>query len=71
MIVRMPSEWDAIRDQFDNEEKGALNAAISGEAICPRGIIIDVEKLHPELQIKLTNALEQARKQRRTNEPTR
>ena len=62
MIIRMPGEWDAMREMFDDHEKDALNAAITGEAICPRGIIIDVTKLNPELQAKFTNALEQLRR---------
>ena len=66
MIVRMPDEWNAIRDDFNQGEKDKLNAAISAEIICPRGVVVDREKLGPELRAKLTNSLKEARK--RTNQ---
>lgn len=63
MIVRMPNEWEAIREAFSQEEKERLNAAISGETICPRGIVMDLSKLDPQLQAKFTNAIETVREE--------
>lgn len=62
MIVRMPDEWNAIREQFTEDEKKHLNSSISGETICPRGIVIDVSTLPDELADKFTSAIQAARK---------
>lgn len=62
MIVRMPDEWNAIREHFTEDEKRRLNSSISGETICPRGIVIDVSTLPDELADKLTVAIQNARK---------
>jgi len=43
MLLRM-SDWNRIRLNFTEEEKSILNAAITGETICPRGCVIDEEK---------------------------
>lgn len=43
MLLQM-SDWDRIRLNFTQEEKDQLNAAITGETICPRGCIIDETK---------------------------
>ena len=48
--------WEQIRHLFSEEEKARLNAAITGEAICPRGIFIDLDNLPPELREKYTLA---------------
>ena len=55
MIMRM-SEWEKIRHLFDEHEKAQLNLAVTGEAICPRGLIIDPGKLSPALRAKLEGA---------------
>jgi hypothetical protein len=49
--------WDRIRAQFSEDEKAKLNAAITGEVICPRGCSLDDEKLGPELAKKLKEAI--------------
>jgi hypothetical protein len=56
MILLRMSTWDVIRGQFNDSEKAALNAAISGETICPRGCTLGEEKLGPELSEKLKAA---------------
>ena len=43
MLIRM-DDWERIRGNFSEEEKSILNANITGETICPRGIVIDEEK---------------------------
>jgi len=53
MLVRDPI-WDKIRDDFSEEEKTALRAAIKGQVICPAGVVIDTDDLGPELARKLT-----------------
>lgn len=56
MLLRTTTR-EKIRMQFTEEEKAALNAAITGEAICPRGCTVDVDKLPGELRGKLTAAV--------------
>jgi hypothetical protein len=56
MLIRM-SEWEQIRAQFSKEEKAVLNLAVTGESICPRGLIIDIGKLTDEVGVKLVNLL--------------
>ena len=43
MLVR-ESAWNKVRDYFTETEKAVLNGAYTGETICPRGIVIDLEK---------------------------
>lgn len=43
MLLRI-DDWKRIREHFKEEEKAILNAAISGETICPRGCTIDEQK---------------------------
>ena len=43
MLIRM-DDWERIRGNFSEEEKSILNANITGETICPRGIVIDEVK---------------------------
>lgn len=49
MLLKM-SDWDRIRLNFTDEEKAHLNAAISGETICPRGCIVDESKAVEECE---------------------
>jgi len=44
--IFVPMEtWKRIRVQFTEEEKDALNAAISGQTICPPGVMVEGLKL--------------------------
>lgn len=43
MLVRM-SDWDRVREYFNDEEKKILNANITGQVVCPRGVTIDIKK---------------------------
>lgn len=56
MIIR-DSKWSEIREQFTEEEKTELRKSVTGEAICPRGFIVDVENIEPVLRQKLTTAM--------------
>ena len=40
MLIRM-SDWERVRVEFSQAEKDNLNKAITGETICPRGLMID------------------------------
>ena len=60
MLVRM-DDWVEIRGAFSQEEKELLNRAVTGEAICPRGLILDRDALPPDLVTKLTASLPQRR----------
>jgi hypothetical protein len=57
--------WAKVRGDYSQAEKDKLNAAITGEALCPRGVFLDTEKLGAELTAKIraankaTNALVQ------------
>lgn len=48
MILRYDL-WQRIREHFSEEDKAEIRAAISGEAICPRGWVVDTDKLAPGL----------------------
>lgn len=54
MMLAMAT-WSKIREQFTEQEKAALNVAIDGEILCPRGVSLDEEKLGPELTKKITD----------------
>ena len=56
MLVR-DSVWDKIRTRFDFQEKIELTNAISGQVICPKGFIIDAEKLTEPLRSKIQEAI--------------
>jgi len=51
--------WERIREQFTEEDKAELNKSITGSAICPRGLIIDTDRLPADLRHKLKEALGQ------------
>jgi hypothetical protein len=52
MLIR-----DVIREQFSEEEKVELRTFVTGEAICPRGFVVDAENIPKPLQSKLTSAI--------------
>lgn len=52
MLLRM-ADWERIREQFSEEEKGKLNEAITGETICPRGCVVDEAQLGDGLTNKV------------------
>ncbi len=54
------SIWEKIRGQFSEAEKVSLRLAVTGQAICPKGIIIDTDILDAVLRDKLTAAMEAA-----------
>lgn len=49
--------WDEIRSHFTPEEKALLNAAMTGEVICPRGVVLDEAMLPEALRGKLVGAV--------------
>lgn len=57
MFLQM-TRWEEIRDQFSKEEKTCLNAAITGEVLCPKGCIVDNAQLGEKLELKLRSAIE-------------
>lgn len=61
MLLRM-KVWEAIRVRFVQWEKDQLNAAIVGETICPKGLIINDQVLPESITAKLKVAMEQERK---------
>ena len=56
MLIRF-SDWELARDKFSESERDQLNSAITGEAICPRGAIVDPAKLTPSLRRKLLDTV--------------
>ena len=66
MLLRM-DDWNKIRLWFNKAEKARLNAAITGETICPRGCVLDEERLGPELAEKVKAELARAAKRRPIN----
>lgn len=47
------STWDKIRERFTEDEKKILRAHVTGETVCPRGIVVDADALPKELREKL------------------
>ncbi len=60
MLIR-DSDWEAVREQFSEDEKAALRASVQGQAICPKGFIINETKLNVALEFKITQAISVAR----------
>jgi hypothetical protein len=56
MLLTM-DDWNSIRENFSEEEKAALNAAIQGEVLCPRGCIVN-ESLAGPVALKVKELLE-------------
>jgi hypothetical protein len=56
MIVTI-AKWETIRHLFDEVEKIALNSGIAGETVCPRGVVIDEQRISAELLEKLRKGL--------------
>jgi hypothetical protein len=45
--------WEEIQQWFSKEEADEMSRAITGESICPKGAVIDGEKLNPALREKV------------------
>lgn len=45
--------WDAIRDDFSEDEKQQLRDAAIGTTVCPRGTFVDEDRLGAEMRAKL------------------
>ena len=56
MLITMAA-WERIRERFSECEKDALNAAVTGELISPRGLSVNLDKLPAPLRAKLCGAL--------------
>ena len=54
--------WNRIREQFTEDEKDELRQNICGQTICPRGMIVDLAGLSPQLATKVRTAVEAAKK---------
>jgi len=50
-------DWNKVREAFTESEKASLNAAITGETICPRGCTLDEAMLGEALFSKLKEQL--------------
>jgi hypothetical protein len=59
MLIRHET-WDQIRDQFSEEEKMDLRECVTGECICPPGLIIEESDLLPERLEQLQRAMASA-----------
>lgn len=53
-ILISDAVWNAIRHQFTEAEKSEIRGAICGEVICPKGIVIDRDKLNSSLSARIT-----------------
>ncbi|KAA6459602.1 hypothetical protein DYQ86_15905 [Acidobacteria bacterium AB60] len=56
MFIRK-SIWHRIRSEFSVQERVAIDAAVTGEYICPPGLSVDTTKLVPELAMRLRDAM--------------
>jgi len=52
MLIR-ETIWNVIRGEFSDDEKAEMITAVEGEAICPKGFIIDDKKLSAKLREKI------------------
>jgi hypothetical protein len=55
--------WNRIKDQFTPKEKELMNLVVTGETVCPRGIVLDekaLERSSPALLKKLREAMRPA-----------
>jgi hypothetical protein len=57
MILTL-EKWETIRHLFDEVEKIALNSVITGETLCPRGVVIDEKRLSLKILGKLAKGSE-------------
>ena len=48
-MILIEARWKEIREMFSEEDKTAIRVAITGEVICPRGWVVDTDKLAPGL----------------------
>lgn len=60
MLIRHTT-WEEIREQFTEDEKTELRSHVTGETICPAGIVIDETALPEELATKLRTAKDTTR----------
>lgn len=67
MLMR-DSVWDAIREQFSEEEKAEMRGHVTGEAICPRGFIVDADGILDPLRQKLLDAVHRQAVEQRRNQ---
>ena len=56
ILVREAS-WEQIRTMFTEEEKQSLREAKEGEVICPRGWVLNEDKLSEDLRFRIETAL--------------
>jgi hypothetical protein len=59
-VLIRDSIWEKIREQFSEDEKLNLRQAMIGQAICPKGVIIDPDILDVALEFKITAAVKNA-----------
>jgi hypothetical protein len=57
-VIITIAKWATIRDLFSEEEKLALNSAITGETVCPRGIVVDEKRLSLKILGKIAKGSE-------------
>lgn len=55
MLVTL-AKWERIRHLFSDDEKDKLNAAKTGETICPKGVTVDEKQLSAGILEKLRRA---------------
>lgn len=51
------ADWEKIRDKFTESEKHTLRLNVVGQAICPRGNIINTVHMPPDTMAKLRKEL--------------
>jgi hypothetical protein len=56
MLLR-DNVWEAIREQFTEEERVELRKFVTGVSVCPRAFVVDAESIPNPLQSKLTTAI--------------
>jgi hypothetical protein len=56
-VLIRDSVWDSIRTQFTEGEKALLRLTIEGQAICPKGLVINEEALPVYLRAKIEGAV--------------
>ena len=59
MLIR-DATWSLVRDAFAESEKVELRKAVTGEAICPKGVMVAPDLMGRDLLLKLMIAVEAA-----------
>jgi hypothetical protein len=56
-MLILDSTWQKVRDRFTEAEKSQLREVATSRTICPKGVVIDEDRLSPDMLVKATRLL--------------